>query len=126
MNTLTYGLKVPETGDTGSVVFPALEAALTQIDGHTHNGVNSPLLTPASLAVSTQTIASGSWGASIGNGEYRQTITLAGSLNYDRILITFKDSNGHQVFPEVEKVSSTQYYVIYNDNTATLTAVYSS
>ena len=124
--TLTYGLKRPTTGDTASTVFPEMEDNITQIDGHTHNGVNSAPLTPASSPVSTQTIASGSWGAAVGDGEYRQTITISGSLNFDNINITFKNSSGHQVFLECEKVSTTQYYVYINDNTQTITAVYSS
>jgi hypothetical protein len=57
---------------------------------------------------------------------YRQTITITGSLNYDNINITFKNSSGHQVFLQCEKVSTTQYYVYTNDNSMTYTAVYSS
>lgn len=127
METLTYGLKRPQTNDTGADgLFTALEDNITQLDGHTHNGVNSPLLTAAAVAVVTQSIASGSWGVSVGDGMYRQTITISGSLNYDNININFKNSIGHQVFLQVEKVSTTQYYVYTNDNSASYTAIYSS
>lgn len=125
--TLTYGLKRPITNETGADgIFTALEDNITQIDGHTHNGVNSSLLSAGAVVVVTQSIASGSWGATVGDGLYRQTITIAGSLNYDNININFKDTSGHQVFLEVEKVSTTQYYVYTNNNAMTYTAVYSS
>lgn len=127
MDVLTYGIKVPETNDTGADgLFTWLQENLTQIDAHTHDGVTSSLLTAASVAVVTQSIASGSWGATVGDGMYRQTITISGSLNYDNININFKNSSGHQVFLHVEKVSTTQYYVYTNDNTMTYTAIYSS
>jgi hypothetical protein len=127
LQTLTYGSKQPETGDTGADgLFTWLQDNITLWDGHTHNGTNSARLTPASMAVITQSIASGSWGASIGDGLYRQTITISNSLDYDDIHITFKNSSGHQVFLQCEKVSDTQFYVYTNDNTMTYTAVYSN
>jgi hypothetical protein len=127
MRTGTYGLKIPETNDTGADgLFTWLEDDLDQIDEHDHDGINSPQLTAASVAVVTQSIASGSWGATVGDGLYRQTITLPGSLNFDAININIKNASGHQVFLQVEKVSTTQYYVYTNDNTTTYTAVYSS
>lgn len=124
MTTLTYGLKRPTTRDSGSALWTALEGNITQLDGHTHNGVNSPLLTAASSAVVTQSVPSASWSAT-SQGNYRQLITLSG-LTYDNINISFKNASGHPTFLEVEKVSSTTYYVYTNDNSVTYTANYSS
>lgn len=50
MTTLTYGLKRPATGDLGSVWFPAIEGNITQLDAHSHNGVDSPQLTNTGIA----------------------------------------------------------------------------
>lgn len=123
----TYGVKIPETNDTGADgLFTWLEDDLDQFDEHDHDGTNSAKLTAASVRVVTQSIASGSWGATIGDGLYRQTITISGSLNYDEININIKNASGHQVFLQIEKVSTTQYNVYTNDNTVTYTAVYSS
>lgn len=127
MTTLTYGSKLPATGDTGADgLFTWLQDNITLWDGHTHNGTNSARLTAASVAVVTQSIASGSWGSTVGDGLYRQTITIASSLDYDEISISFKNSSGHQVFLQAEKVSDTQYYVYTNDNTMTYTAIYTT
>ncbi len=123
----TYGLKVPQNGDTGAVLFPAFEAMIAQIDAHTHDGLTSAKLTTAASNVVTQAVEAASWGASLGNGRYRQTITLPVNLSYDNILISMRlTATGHQVFPTIEKVSSTQYYVYTNDNSVAFTAVYSS
>lgn len=48
--TLTYGLVKPVTGDTGAVWFPAMEANITQLDAHDHNGTNSPQLSNTGIA----------------------------------------------------------------------------
>lgn len=125
MQTLTYGLKLPETGDSGSLVFPAMEANITRLDAHDHDGTDSPTLSPAASHVVTQSIASGSWVAT-SNGNYSQTVTLPGVLQYDRIHITIKLTSGHQVFPKIEKASSTTYVVYTNDSSVGFTAVYSS
>ncbi len=124
MLNLPYGLKNPQNGDLGSVVFPAMNANITQLDAHNHNGTNSPLLGPASSVAATQAIASGSWVATT-NGNYRQAVTLVG-LDYDKIQVSIKTSSGHQVFPKIEKISTTQYYVYTNDNSVGFTAVYTS
>lgn len=125
MQTLTYGFKLPEDRDSGDTLFTALEDNITRVDGHSHNGVNSARLTPASLAATTQSVASGSWSAT-SQGNYRQAVTLPGSLNFDEIAIIMKNSSGHIVNATIEKISTTQYYVYTNDNSTAFTAVYVS
>lgn len=125
MTTLTYGLKRPQTRDTGSALFTALEDNITQLDGHTHNGTNSALLSTAAVAMVTQTIAAGSF-VDQGGGRYRQTITLPGALTLSVCTVMFKTSLGHLVQLTMELVSSTSYYVYTNDNSASYTAMYIS
>ena len=55
MITLGYGFKRPSSGDKGSAFFPALEDNITQLNDHTHNGVNSAPL--AATAVTTQSVS---------------------------------------------------------------------
>lgn len=53
MTTLTYGLKAPDDGDQSSGAsgwFAALRANFVAIDGHTHNGVNSALISIANVS----------------------------------------------------------------------------
>lgn len=122
MQTLPYGLKVPEAGiDSGEVVFDALEGDLIQIDAHSHDGVTSKLLAPT-----TQNISSASWGSDLGGGSWKQTITLPGALTFDTISIQIRLSTGHIIYSTVNKLSSTTYEVYVNDNTLNLTAVYST
>ena len=126
MNTLTYGLQVPETGDLGSTWFPALEDNFTQLDAHTHDGTDSPRITAASSVVVTQSVASGSWVAT-SNGTYRQLITLPASIaDFNNIRPAFRGSTGDYYYLKTERVTASTYYVYINDNSLTLTAVYTS
>ena len=124
MVTLTYGLKRPETGDSGTVLFTALEDNITQLDSHTHNGVNSPALTAAAIVGTTQSVASGSWLASGATGHYRQQVTVPAGFDFDVVQIGFRTAAGAVIFPTVERVSDTQYLVYTTDNTQTFTAIY--
>jgi hypothetical protein len=126
MQTLTYGMKIPETGDAGSVFFPALEDNFEQLDIHTHNGTNSPRLTAGSSDAVTQTVAAAGWVATT-NGTYRQLLTIPGTLSaFDSVRPSFRNSTGDYLYLNTEKVTSNTYYVYINDNSLTLTAVYTS
>lgn len=116
MQTLSYGYKLPETNDKGPVVFPALEDDIQQLNDHTHDGANSAKLDAKSIDSIQQTLASGSW-VGVANNQYRQLVTVPAGIDYDKINIGFRIANGDYVYPTVERVSSTQYYVYTNDNT---------
>ncbi len=124
MQTLTFGYKKPQTRDTGSVLFTALEDNIQQLNDHTHNGTNSSKLTAAAVVASTQSILAAAWVAT-SQGNYRQLVTLSGLL-YDEINIGMRNSSGHIVAAQIEKVSASTYYVYTNDNATGFTAVYTS
>lgn len=124
MLTLTYGFKKPQTRDSGTTLWNALEGNIQQLNDHTHNGTNSSKLTTSAITATTQAIAHASWSAT-SQGNYRQLMTLSG-LVFDEINIGFKNSSGYQTLLEVEKVSSTTYYVYTNDASMDYTAVYTS
>lgn len=126
MLTLTYGLKQPQTGDTGASLWTSLEANIAQLDAHTHDGVTSPNLTAASIVGVTASVASGNWATYGGapTGFYRQQLTLPAGFDYDTVQIGFRDSSDNVVLPTVEKVSDTQFLVYSIDNTETWTAIY--
>lgn len=126
MQTLSYGYLKPQSGDSGSIWFPAMEDNIVQLNGHNHNGVNSALLTSASMVPLTQSILAGAWVATTG-GTYRQIITMPVGLTYGLCYISFLlTASGNQTYPTVEKISSTTYYVYTNDNSLGYTAVYVS
>jgi hypothetical protein len=121
--TLTYGFKKPQTGDKGSVFYPAMETNMQQLNDHTHNGSDSARLPSTSLTVVTQSILSASW-VDLTNGNYRQAVTMPAGFNFDEVTVTFRLTSGHYINPTVEKISTTSYYVYCNDNSVALTAVY--
>jgi hypothetical protein len=126
MQTLTYGFKKPQTGDKGSIFFPALEDNIQQLNDHTHNGVNSSRLTTQAVASLTTSILSAAW-SSLGDGNYRQLVTMPGGLDYDECVVSIKDdATGNILFLSIEKVSDTTFYVYTNDNSLDLLAVYTS
>jgi hypothetical protein len=128
-STLSYGFVKPATGDKGTVFWPALEDNIQQTNDHSHNGSNSARLTAASSAAVSQSVASAGW-SSVGGGLYRQTVTLPAALTsvggtYDSYGIEIRNSaNGRRLFLQTEKVTSTTFYVWINDNSISLTVVY--
>lgn len=124
MTTLTYGYKLPDTGDSGATLFTALEDNITRLDGHTHDGVDSAALPAQSIAGVTQTISSASWVASGATGHYRQQVTVPAGFDFDEVQISFRTTAGAYIHPTVEKVSDTQYYVYTTDNTINFIACY--
>lgn len=124
MQTLSYGFKKPQSGDTGAALFTALELDVQKMNDHTHNGTDSALLTSSSLSVTTQSVLSGAWSAQ-GGGTYKQTVSMTGGLQFDDVNVSFRESvSGNPLFLTVEKVSGTSYDVYINDNSLTLTAFY--
>lgn len=125
MITLTYGRKVPETGDRGAPLFQALEDNIARDDSHNHDGINSPLLTSQAFAGITDTLLAGNWvtyGGPIGH--YRQAVTMHAGFLFDTSKISFRTSVGAYIYPTVERISNTQYYVYTTDNTINFLAMY--
>jgi len=126
MLTLSYGFKKPESGDKGSVFFPALEDNAQLTNDHTHNGTNSAKLTPVATLVLTSDVLAANWVAQ-GGGIFRQTITMPAGLEYDTCVIGYRENtNSEMAYLQTEKVSTNSFYVYSNDATKTFTAVYTS
>lgn len=123
MITLSYGYQKPQTNDRGPQVFPALEANWQRVNDHTHNGVNSAKLTSSSFDVVTQTILAANWQL-ISGGHYKQTVTLPGTLEFDKLKVEVRTVAGAVVHPTIEKVSTTTFDVFFDDPTQNLVMVY--
>ena len=127
MQTLTYGLKKPETGDKGTTFFPALEDNITQLDAHTHDGVTSPKLPSSSVNAVSQTVASGTF-ADQGNGVYRSLVTMPALLNFDTSIINFEINSGSDIgarfHPTVVRVTDTTFYVYMNSGSTDIKVIY--
>lgn len=126
MEILSNGVKKPETGDRGSVFFPALEDNCDYLNDHTHDGSLGEPIPATNISPVTQSVSSGSWSATSG-GQYRQLLTVPNGKNFDDVDITFKHSTTKEpISLGVEKVSATTYYVFINDNSVSLVASYRS
>lgn len=124
MLTLSFGFKKPESGDTGSVVFPALEGNIQQLNDHDHDGSNSSKISSSSVTPLFVDLVAGSW-VSESNGLYSQTVTLPGALSFDTTGYEAQlATDGHVVHPTIEKVSASQYKIYTNDNSQGMKVLY--
>lgn len=124
MLTLSYGFLKPQTGDKGSVWFPALEADIQQLNDHNHNGVNSAPIQSSSIVATTQALSSAGW-VSVGGGLFRQLVMMPGAMQYDNFFINAKlTTSGAQYFPTIEKVTANTFYIYVNDNSLDVTVYY--
>lgn len=131
MIELTNKLQKPQDGDKGSTFFDNLEYNITQLDAHDHSGVTGGFykganLNSAALSLTTQSIAA-TWSAVSGHeGLYSQRITMPTgfTITAGRYIFFKHAVTGHPLMLSVEQVSTTEYDVFINDNTATLTAIY--
>jgi len=122
MQTLSNGYLLPETGDRGSVWFPALESNIQQLNDHNHNGSNSEKLNSEAIAGLTDQILPAAWAVQP-NGLYRAALVMPGSLEFDTKLIQLR-ANNKSLFAEIERVTSNSFYVYVNDNTLTVDVIY--
>lgn len=116
MQTLSYGYQKPESGDVGSLFFPALEDDIQQVNDHDHDGVNSALIPSHSIVSGTVTALAVDWVATT-FGMYRQLITCPTGWTYDDSNKEFRLASGATYYPLIEKVSATTFYLYINDNT---------
>ncbi len=129
MIVLSFGYQQPVNGDKGSIFYPALAANIAQCNNHTHDGVTTSKLTAQSITGITATILTANWvAAPIGGGLYRQLVTVPANTTYDAYGIIAQiasgGNSGMRVFPSLEKVSSTTFYIYSNDNSADWTLIY--
>ncbi len=128
MLTLTYQLKQMEDLDPSDTWFDAISSNFEQLDAHDHDGVTSAPLSFLAGTVETQAISSVAW-VLVSGGRYRQLVTLPsiGSvpLEYDDVVMEVRDSAGTRVYPGIEKVSDTTFYLYTTDNTADYSVIYS-
>lgn len=129
MQTLSYGYKLPENADHGSVFFPAAAFDIQRLNDHTHNGTNSALLTAAASSAASQVILAASW-VEVGSGDsnYRQLVTMPANITFEAHSITARINSGGNAgnlfYPSIEKVSANTFYLYINDNTVDVKVLY--
>lgn len=124
MQTLSNGFKLPDSGDQGPVVFPALEGNIQQLNDHTHNGTNSEKLSGTSIEPTAATILLANWVQIGTTGRFKQTVTVPANITVDTATMQFRLPTGHMIFPTVEKVTATTYDVYTIDSSVDFTVLY--
>lgn len=121
--TLSYGYIQPQSGDKGSVWFPALNDNIQQLNDHNHDGVTSALIPATSVTSATVSIPAASWVAD-GAGRYRQDVTVPTGYTMDAYAILFRLSTGEIITPSITRLSATSFRIFGPDNTLTYEAVF--
>jgi hypothetical protein len=109
----------PSSPTNGDLWWAAMERNIQYMNDHTHNGTNSQL-----IAGNTQAVSGAAWGADLGGGSYRQTITVPSGINFDNNRIEVRTSDGQMVYPTIVKVSTTTFYIYTNNNSQGYTISY--
>lgn len=119
-------LKIPETGDRGSVFCPALSENMETLDAHTHDGINSPHVKTSSLSKETVTIVAGDF-ASQTDGDYKYNLTLPIGMAFDTSMFKFIIASGadlgKEIFPTVNKTDDNKLDILIYTNTFNLKVV---
>jgi hypothetical protein len=125
MDILSYGYKKPESGDTGSVWYPALEDDIQQLNDHAHNGVNSAPIEGGHIVASSITLAAIDWVNVVADVEWRQVCTLTAPYTYSGTVkeIRLNAASKDLVHPKLEFIDETSFYVYTNDPTASFIVV---
>lgn len=114
MQVLSYGYKLPETGDFGDVWFPAMEDNITRLNGHKHDGVDSARLSSNDLIVEVVEVDSGDF-ADQGDGYYRATVaTPTGNAVEDYTVTVRHPTTYEQIYLKTAAASLTTLYVYTN------------
>lgn len=112
ITVLPYGYEKPSNPTYGDVFWPAMERNIQKMNDHTHDGSNG-----APIAAVTASVLAAAWGSDLGNGTYRQLITLPGTRTYDATRIEVRRSTGEMAYPTIVKDSATEFYIYTNDPT---------
>ena len=131
MLTLTFGYKLPEDGDKGSVFFPALAFDIQRLNDHDHDGSNSTKLTAQSVGalIDSTSIVAAAWVAVAGQpGTFKQTVIMPPNTDFDSYGLYFQVKNGVNIgqiiSPSIVKVAAATYDIFTNDNSLNLRVLY--
>lgn len=129
MQIIAFNVRIPEDGDAGNVWSNALEHNWENVFvPHTHDGVNSELLTISSIVRPTTTLDSAAWEADADNRGYKQAVTAPAGTSLDKIAMRFRVKSGSLIHtfihPRVKPLSLTAFEVYVNDPTLELEILY--
>ncbi len=126
--TLNYGFILPNTGDKGSVWFPALETNITKLADHNHNDSNSARIPSTNISavkvsLDDPVLGQPAW-TTESAGKFYKDITIPNDANYADVFVMVKNAAGEQMFLDIKPVSgNTKKFKVYsNDSGLSATA----
>jgi len=110
MNNLTYGRKEPEDGDKGAQFWDALSANTVLDDAHTHDGVNSSVLSSKHMTRGAVAVTGSGWSAS--GTRIRKTVTVPTGWSLSSSGPVFLlNASGDRIYPHYERITATSFYL---------------
>lgn len=138
MDTTSYGYENPVSGDPSKGAngwMRAINFDIDRLNAHSHNGVDSVLLTSAAIVPATVTAASGSWiinpgGTDLPQSGYVQTVTVPasiGEINNFHLSFLISTAGTRQYQPLslfYVRQTATTFKLYCNDNTISVLCVF--
>lgn len=129
MQVLSYGYKQPDTGDRGSIWFPALNFDIQRLNDHNHDGTNSTKLTGASISGISANLNASDWVAVAGQpGTFSQDVNMPTGTLFKDYTPSFRirggGFDGEIVALRCNGIASAQYRVFINDSSQDLSVLY--
>lgn len=125
---LGYGFVKPDVGDESSTQWMVDHRNNWQkVNDHTHNGVDSALISIPSTVKVVQSYAAAGW-ALVADGVYAQTVTMPVGYEYENAFFEHMITNGTYTDcewnPRTFKTGLASYLIYSNDNTITFDVRY--
>jgi hypothetical protein len=125
MIVLSFGYKKPQSGDRGSIWFPAIEFDIERLNTHSHDGLNSAVLSTGSSFSVSQNLPT-VW-TSDGLAQYKQSVTIPSPIKYDTCVIQFRKTDDKSILHLTAVRTSINTFDVYTyDSTLDVTVVYGS
>ena len=128
MIVLGYGFILNDAGDESSTAWMTNTNTNAQLlNDHTHDGVNSSLITSPSFIKTSRDVDANAW-VLVGVGIYSQNVTIPLGFEFNNVLMQFIITAGPAVnelwYPVVIRTSISTFDIFSNDNTIEFTVRY--
>lgn len=125
---LGYGFVLNDASDESSTAWMAnYNVNIQKLNDHTHDGVDSALISSTSFAKTSQDVDASAW-VLVGAGIYSQSVAMPLGFEFDNVIMQFVITGGPTVdeiwYPQVIKTGISSFDIYSNDNTITFTVRY--
>ncbi len=115
MQTLSKGFKKPQTGDLGTVFFPAMEDNFQQLNDHTHDGSDSQLISAINLSTtSSRATVLGASFVDQGDGYWRASVPVPQGAYEDYCVVVRDPTTFEIIYLKQARVNASTFYLYTN------------